>query len=307
MPLEFTPLLRLKCCTMCVTNGTPRMSLSYRLTLYIIPQRCRCEAGVLDAAGECYLKAGLQRVVGCSNCTSCTLPGHNTTSFEFGPSQFRLQFNALTLGLQNISVSSDDGAFTQGFIMNDVMPPKRTEYLLWRLNISDCRTTLPEGVTVTSCINADCGNTSHTTSLDGRTLTLRWVGVPLPSQFAGIRLDVTVTATQLAGSKPGIALRGAVGLSASSTAQRGQSVVKDVCLQNMALPTLDGIPMRSEHTARCAFYDRHLHSRMPLVPTPTHLKLLQACDQWHPSRVSTFLTSSRCKLHPNTEGCHVHS
>jgi hypothetical protein len=27
-----------------------------------------------------------------------------------------------------------------------------------------------------------------------------------------------------------------------------------------------------------------------------------ACDQWHSSRVSTFLTSSRCKLHPNTEG-----
>jgi hypothetical protein len=28
----------------------------------------------------------------------------------------------------------------------------------------------------------------------------------------------------------------------------------------------------------------------------------QACDQWHSSRVSTFLTSSHCKLRPNTEG-----
>jgi aminopeptidase N len=29
---------------------------------------------------------------------------------------------------------------------------------------------------------------------------------------------------------------------------------------------------------------------MPLVPTPARFKLLQACDQWHSSRVSTFLT-----------------
>jgi hypothetical protein len=28
----------------------------------------------------------------------------------------------------------------------------------------------------------------------------------------------------------------------------------------------------------------------------------QSCDQWHSSRVSTFLTSSHCKLRPNTEG-----
>jgi hypothetical protein len=28
----------------------------------------------------------------------------------------------------------------------------------------------------------------------------------------------------------------------------------------------------------------------------------QACDQWHSSRVSTPLTSSHCKLRPNTEG-----
>jgi hypothetical protein len=54
--------------------------------------------------------------------------------------------------------------------------------------------------------------------------------------------------------------------------------------------------------ARCAFFDRNLHSRMPLVPTPARLKLLHACNQWHSSRVSTFLTSSPCKLCPNTEG-----
>ena len=32
------------------------------------------------------------------------------------------------------------------------------------------------------------------------------------------------------------------------------------------------------------------------------LKLLQACDHWHSSRVSTPPTSSQCKLHRNTEG-----
>jgi hypothetical protein len=33
-------------------------------------------------------------------------------------------------------------------------------------------------------------------------------------------------------------------------------------------------------------FDRNLHSRMPLVPTPARLK---RCDKWHSSRVSTFL------------------
>jgi hypothetical protein len=44
---------------------------------------------------------------------------------------------------------------------------------------------------------------------------------------------------------------------------------------------------------------------MPLVPTPARLKLLQACDQWHSSQMSTPLTSSHCKLRPNTEGLPV--
>ena len=39
-----------------------------------------------------------------------------------------------------------------------------------------------------------------------------------------------------------------------------------------------------------------------IVPTPARLKLLQASDQWHFPRVSTHLTSSHCKLRPNTEG-----
>jgi hypothetical protein len=34
---------------------------------------------------------------------------------------------------------------------------------------------------------------------------------------------------------------------------------------------------------RCAFLGRNLHSRMPLIPSPTRLKLLHACDQWHSS------------------------
>jgi hypothetical protein len=34
------------------------------------------------------------------------------------------------------------------------------------------------------------------------------------------------------------------------------------------------------HPARCAFFDRNLHSRMPLVATPLlRWKLLHACDQ----------------------------
>jgi hypothetical protein len=55
--------------------------------------------------------------------------------------------------------------------------------------------------------------------------------------------------------------------------------------------------------ARCAFSDRDLHSRMPLVPTPARLKLEHACDQWHFSPVSTSYRSNR-KFRPNTEGKH---
>jgi hypothetical protein len=43
---------------------------------------------------------------------------------------------------------------------------------------------------------------------------------------------------------------------------------------------------------------------MPLDHTPLLLclKLEHACDYWHSSLVPTFLTSSYCKLRPNTEG-----
>jgi hypothetical protein len=41
---------------------------------------------------------------------------------------------------------------------------------------------------------------------------------------------------------------------------------------------------------------------MSLVPMPARLKLLQACDHWHSSRVFTPRTGWHCKLRPNTEG-----
>jgi hypothetical protein len=44
----------------------------------------------------------------------------------------------------------------------------------------------------------------------------------------------------------------------------------------------------------CAFFDRNLRSGMPLVPAPVRLKLLQACDQWHSSRL--FHSSYRFTL-----------
>jgi hypothetical protein len=45
----------------------------------------------------------------------------------------------------------------------------------------------------------------------------------------------------------------------------------------------------TEQHVPCAFFGRNLHLRMPLVPTPACFSE-QACDQWHSSRVSTFLT-----------------
>jgi hypothetical protein len=210
-----------ECCAKCVATPT-------------------CEAGVLDVAGQCYLKAGLTGTTSCANCTSCTLPAQGAASLLFGPPGFRLELNPATLGLQNISVSSIDGAFTQGFVMNDMVPPRRTEFSLWRLNITDCKSTLPEGTRITPCIGGACANTSHTLSADGQALTLLWEGVPLPASFGSTRLNVGVTITQLPHDRRGVSLSGTVGLSPGST--------EKVCLQSMVLPTLDGIPMRSNET-----------------------------------------------------------
>jgi hypothetical protein len=62
--------------------------------------------------------------------------------------------------------------------------------------------------------------------------------------------------------------------------------------------------------ASCAFFDRNVHSRMTLVPTPARLKLLCVCDQWHSSesyRVLTPLTGWYRKLRPNAAGRAHHS
>ena len=175
------------------------------------------------------------------------------TSFEFGAKNFRLKLNAGTLDLQNITVSSADGAFTQGFIM-DTVPSGRAAHTLWQLNVTDCKSALPEGTRVAACIASDCANVSHTISADGSTLSLRWDGVPLPPPFTA-RLDVVVTVAQLPGGRSGVSLRGAVGLSAKNAggfprsrepAEQVDDV--DVCLQTFALPTLERILLRSEAT-----------------------------------------------------------
>jgi hypothetical protein len=53
-------------------------------------------------------------------------------------------------------------------------------------------------------------------------------------------------------------------------------------------------------------FDRNSHSRMPLVPMPSRLTLLQACDHYHASRVATTSYRCHCKLRPNTEGLQPH-
>ena len=65
----------------------------------------------------------------------------------------------------------------------------------------------------------------------------------------------------------------------------------------ISLPFLFAMPLRCYNTGvgiaagsvvRCAFFDKDLHSRMPLSFTPLlRLKRCHACDQWHTSRVST--------------------
>jgi hypothetical protein len=54
---------------------------------------------------------------------------------------------------------------------------------------------------------------------------------------------------------------------------------------------------------RCAFCDRNLHSRMPLVPAPARLKLLHARDQCRSSRVATFLPVGTVNSVQTLKGC----
>jgi hypothetical protein len=70
-------------------------------------------------------------------------------------------------------------------------------------------------------------------------------------------------------------------------------------LRRKPSPTAAG----SSFVMRGALFSTEIYTRgCHLFPRLLHLKLLHACDQCHSSRVSTFLTSSHCKLRPNTEG-----
>jgi hypothetical protein len=66
-----------------------------------------------------------------------------------------------------------------------------------------------------------------------------------------------------------------------------------------------------ETVVRCAIFNRNLHSRMPLDPTPARLKrAVQASKRVTkgiPLGCPTFLTSSHCKSRPNTEGRRIAS
>jgi hypothetical protein len=44
-------------------------------------------------------------------------------------------------------------------------------------------------------------------------------------------------------------------------------------------PWLGFVYTSCKTTARCSFFDRNLHSLMPLDPTHVRLRLLHACDQ----------------------------
>jgi hypothetical protein len=65
------------------------------------------------------------------------------------------------------------------------------------------------------------------------------------------------------------------------------------CLYNINVDPSEHDDVAEVNPARCAFSDKVLHSRMPLDSTPAPLEALAnvrlMCDQWHSSRVSTFL------------------
>jgi hypothetical protein len=77
--------------------------------------------------------------------------------------------------------------------------------------------------------------------------------------------------------------------------------VEPTSISHLLPPNRDG-DAADRNCVWCSFSDRNVHSRMPLVPTNVHLKLLHACYQWHSSRVSTASHRSHRILRPNTEG-----
>jgi hypothetical protein len=80
-----------------------------------------------------------------------------------------------------------------------------------------------------------------------------------------------------------------------SAGSSGLSSVLDLDRLRTVPPYSGASPVRlisiEDQRVLCAVFDKRLHSRMPLVLAPAHLKLEYACDEWSSSRV--FTTSAR--------------
>ena len=198
-------------------------------------------------------------------------------SLLWGPAGFELDLDSHTFELRNLSVSSVDRAYAQAFVLNTATPPKRTQNALWALNVSDCTVAIPHGLRVTECSAAYCANTSYELSVDNSTLTLRWRGVRLPAPMqAAASLDVTVTVAKLPGRRPGVSLRGAVALSA--TTDSGLAPPR-VCLQSFALPTLGSIPLQTAETE--AMFVPYYFGHTGQCSGNCKMNLLQSADGMH--------------------------
>jgi hypothetical protein len=65
----------------------------------------------------------------------------------------------------------------------------------------------------------------------------------------------------------------------------GGADLRSLCRRMVAINFAVLLPL----TVRCAFFNRNLHSRMPLVPPPARLNKARACDQKDASRDFPFL------------------
>ena len=86
----------------------------------------------------------------------------------FGSKSFRLEINETTLGVRNVSVMASGGQ-SQGFLWPTV---QASEWPLWRVNITDCTSTIPNGLS----IDATAKSMYRSTRIDKSTgiMTLSW-------------------------------------------------------------------------------------------------------------------------------------
>jgi hypothetical protein len=175
-------------------------------------------------------------LVGCatlSHSSTASLAAHSSSgSFSFGTARFALEFDSTTLALRNITTCTGTaaaGGRSQGFLWPAGPFDVANGFSLWQLNYTDCRSAIPNGVTL-DALGSSAVNRSHSVAPlpagGGSVLSLRWHGVAVGPGEPSI--DVVITVKVQPGSAQAV-------LGARVARASGAQMM---CIQALTLPNL---------------------------------------------------------------------